>query len=307
MTTRFLTGPMHSRLKAAMRHKPVLAAVAYVTDVDGLPLGKGDLLVCDATDATARAGSTSREALRDLIARGVEVLSLPKLHAKVVVAGQRAIVGSSNWSRHSEDVLTEANLDTDDPTMVKAATAFVRRQARKALRVDGAFLDRMPEAQPATHVAGGARRHLTVTPAAAWLLTTHPLAGHEEFQERVKDSLARLEKVTGSVTLDFIRWDPGDKEGTRLRRDDRVVIIWHDDDGTVWVCPPVQILDVVEEEVDLYAIYAGASDHEERVIRWSNFKKLADKIGLPKKVNPRSSRSLKPEMVDELLRKWPRR
>jgi len=52
-------------------------------------------------------------------------------------------VGSSNWSKHSEDDLIEASLDTDDPAMVKAAVAFVRKQAKGAVQVDGAFLERM--------------------------------------------------------------------------------------------------------------------------------------------------------------------
>ena len=94
MTARFVTGPMRARLKSAMKHKPVLAAVTYVSYIDGLPLGAGDTLVCDASDATAKSGGTDRETLRALVTRGVRVFSLHGLHSKVVAAGPRAIVGS---------------------------------------------------------------------------------------------------------------------------------------------------------------------------------------------------------------------
>ncbi len=264
MTARFVTGPMRAKLKSAMKEKPVLAAVAYVTDVGGLPLGAGDTLICDASDATAKSGGTSRETLRHLVTCGVKVFSLPGLHAKVVVAGPRAIVGSSNWSKHSEDDLIEASLDTDDPAMVKAAAAFVRKQARRAVQVDQAFIESMPDAEPTKHAAGGGKKSSPDRPAKAWLLATWTLHGHREFQERIKGKVATLAEITRDATLDSVRWDPGEKEGARLNRGDRIVMIWHDDKDTVHVYPPVQIMDVVKEDSDFSIIWAGASNHDER-------------------------------------------
>ena len=59
MAMKFVTGPIRFRLTKALGQKPVMAAVAYVTDVQGLPLGRGDTVVCDA-----ESGSTDPEALR---------------------------------------------------------------------------------------------------------------------------------------------------------------------------------------------------------------------------------------------------
>ena len=290
-----------------MKDKPVLAAVAYVTDASGLPLGAGDILICDASDATARSGGTNRETLRGLVTRGVKVFSLPGLHAKVVVAGPRAIVGSSNWSKHSEDDLIEASLDTDDPAMVRAAAAFIRKQAKNAVQVEGAFLKRMPDAEPTTHTSGGGKKPSLETPKKAWLLATWPLDGHEDFRKRINGKMATLAEVTGDATLDWMRWDPGEKEGTRLSRGDRIVMIWHDETETVHVYPPVQIMDILAEDTDHSIIYAGASNHDERRIPWKRFKALADRIGLPEKVNPLSKRMLDPGMANELLAKWPKK
>lgn len=74
-----------------MAEKPVLTAVAYVSDASDLPLIPGDILVCNASDAAARAGSTRRDTLTELVRRKVSVWSRPGLHATISERGSREL------------------------------------------------------------------------------------------------------------------------------------------------------------------------------------------------------------------------
>lgn len=73
--------------------QPVMAAIAYYSD-NKLSLRPGDLLVVDASDRVVKSGATSGALLLELVNAGVEVRSLPGLHAKVLAVGGHAIVAT---------------------------------------------------------------------------------------------------------------------------------------------------------------------------------------------------------------------
>src|SRR3954470_4668773 len=61
----------------------------------------GDLLVCNASRRTLKAGATSPAALKAFLDAGVTVLSHQRLHAKIYVGDHAAFVGSANASASS--------------------------------------------------------------------------------------------------------------------------------------------------------------------------------------------------------------
>lgn len=91
-----------------------LAAVAigYVgtTAPHVMPLRAGDVLICDASRPAIRQGLTSASALARYRRKGVEIFSLPGLHAKVVAFPTSAWVGSANASLNSANNLVEASV-----------------------------------------------------------------------------------------------------------------------------------------------------------------------------------------------------
>jgi hypothetical protein len=98
------------------------AAIAYVgrSAPEILPLGDGDRLIVDGSDAALRAGSTHPDALAAWLRLGVKIRSLVGLHAKVLLLDSNlVIVGSANASLHSANNLHEAVLITDDDTCVQ--------------------------------------------------------------------------------------------------------------------------------------------------------------------------------------------
>ena len=107
--------------------KQVIAAVAYVgiDAPDLLPLRRGDLLICNASKAAIKQGSTSALALEKFSNRGVLIYSQPRLHGKVVCLSKRAFVGSANVSSRSKNDLYEAVIETTNEKLVNSARRFV--------------------------------------------------------------------------------------------------------------------------------------------------------------------------------------
>ena len=107
---------------------PVLIAIPYMTDAaeELLPgLSKGDIVVCNASEEQIKSGSTSAAMLLKWKRKGVRVFSHPLLHAKLIVIGGRAFIGSANASKNSEQNLDEAIVSTTEVKAVREAKDFI--------------------------------------------------------------------------------------------------------------------------------------------------------------------------------------
>lgn len=132
-------------IKKSRRSQQIFAAIAYV-GIDAtriMPLRRGDVLVCNASDAAIKQGSTSAVALKAFLDRGVKIFNEPRLHGKVVVFPKRAFVGSANVSSRSRDSLFEAVVETTDPTVVGSSRRFVERHAQAISRLHHDEIKRM--------------------------------------------------------------------------------------------------------------------------------------------------------------------
>lgn len=118
---------------------PRIAITAYFTNEKSLPLGRGDLLIVDASDERIKTGGTSAKAIAQVCENGAAVYSLAGLHAKLFVLGSNVIVGSANMTDNSEK-LTEAAFASDNPKLLADASKWVKRLRKRANRVDRLFL-----------------------------------------------------------------------------------------------------------------------------------------------------------------------
>ena len=140
LAMKFLGGsePWQDITKNLDRRKgAVVAAVSYLgPDAPRIMnLKSGDLLVCDASDRSIRAGSTSPHALIAYIKKGVDVYTRENLHSKVIVAGSTAWIGSANASSRSEKVKFEATVRTNDLSVVSGALDFIVEQIEESIPV----------------------------------------------------------------------------------------------------------------------------------------------------------------------------
>lgn len=129
MTVRFIGSGFWGDMAKKVRRSPgaCTVAVAYFSKgaSERLPLKKGSRLVVDASLQQVSTGQTCPAELLKLVKRGVEVYSMPQLHAKVFVIGNSAYVGSNNVSANSEHRLQEAAIGTTDARTVSDARKFV--------------------------------------------------------------------------------------------------------------------------------------------------------------------------------------
>lgn len=129
---------------SALKGKPRMAAVAFLGEAapDLLPqFGKGDVIICDASEQSVANGLTSAGALQRFRERGVLLYSVSSLHAKIVIVGSTAAIGSMNASQTSAGK-SEAAVLTSDPKLVSAATGLIRDLIPKSIEVDEVFVNR---------------------------------------------------------------------------------------------------------------------------------------------------------------------
>lgn len=100
-----------------------MGAVAYVTR-DHLQLKDGDVLFVNASHDAVSQGGTNPDLLLDLLGRGVVVINDPTLHAKVIVKGRRAAIGSANLSARTL-TLNEAVWVTQDGAVLESAERWL--------------------------------------------------------------------------------------------------------------------------------------------------------------------------------------
>lgn len=134
-----------AQIKKSKRSQQIFAAIAYIgTDATKImPLRRGDVLVCNASEAAIKQGSTAAVALKTFFDRGVRIFNEPHLHGKLVVFPKRAFIGSANVSSRSRDVLFEAVVETTDSGIVRSSQRFVERHAHEVSRLNCEDIDRI--------------------------------------------------------------------------------------------------------------------------------------------------------------------
>jgi len=108
--------------------EPLRVAVAYVgrDAPTTLPLRDGDTIVINGSDIAVASGATDPRAVKVWLESGARVVNHPRLHAKVFVSGDTAIIGSANVSRRAHsDAVAEAAIRTTGRSIVGQARAFI--------------------------------------------------------------------------------------------------------------------------------------------------------------------------------------
>lgn len=134
-----------NQIRRVRKTQQIFAAIAYIgKDASTLmPLRKGDILVCNASDVAIKLGSTSAKALEIFNNRGVQIFNESRLHGKVVVFSKRAFIGSANVSIRSRDLLYEAVVETTDQKIVDSSLQFVKNLCKEFSRLDSEDIRRL--------------------------------------------------------------------------------------------------------------------------------------------------------------------
>ena len=249
MTVQFIGGDVWLQItKACQCRGQRRAAIAFLgRDAPRLlPLRRGDVLVVNASDAALLARATSPDALEAYLAAGVRVWSTPRLHAKVLVTPQQAVIGSANASMHSSQ-LDEGVVVTDDRVAIAAVRAFITGLG-ETIPVDDKFVSaaratwergrpsRLPGAGDGQTDPGFLPRQFRLYLVS---IETYEPRGMED--EVFRQARRRARPAAGppaTYNLDWIRLHRDDEP---FRRNDVVVQIYDDDDRARRVWPPVVV------------------------------------------------------------------
>ena len=142
------------------RKCPIKVAVPYLgKDARKLlHLRRGDAVIVELTLGNSRNGSVCPEEIARLRKKGVDVYVSRDLHAKVLLCGRKAVIGSANLSNNSLKHLDEAALlTTEKPVIRKVRSWFDDRMCEE---VTPAWLEKCRKAYrpPKNHSEGNGNR-----------------------------------------------------------------------------------------------------------------------------------------------------
>lgn len=308
MTTRLLTDIAWKRItNLARKTSSGKVAVAYFGQGASrlLPLKAGSVLVVDLSKAAVRSGQTCPQEVIKMLRKGVEVHSCSNLHAKVFAFGRRAIIGSTNASRNSEQSLIEAAVETTDSEVVRSCKVFV--DSLRGEHVDLDYARRLAKIYKPPKFAGNAAsrtpRHAPLWAVPLVLQDWEP--EDNKIYERNKSAAEKKLKDQKRFRLDSYIWTGG---GFRrpLQVGELILQVIKEAPGRVMLTPASRVI----------LIRRYQTKNEERImiflrtpkVKRKNLRDVKARLGeagklLRKLKTPRLIRVRK--TVHEILQLWP--
>jgi len=277
--------PTIANLARQSKHKHVAVAYLGKGATELLPLGKGDSLVVDMSEAKVKAGDTNPWEVEKYLKGGVEVYTCSDLHAKVYVLGKTLIVASANVSQHSKSSLIEAALLCQDREMLNQARGWLRDHQFKTVNQDYVeFCKRIYRPPPYGGIKR--RRRETETPmhSRLWIIGVTEeyfseremrlcSIGKKKAEKELKDRRAfRVDSISVSKS-----------ELTESAAKGHWVVQILGDESPREVCPPSRIIGFKRYRNDRKRprvfIYLEAPKRQKR-LPWLDFRKAVAKVGL---------------------------
>lgn len=292
-------------------HSPRAIAVAYYSNDDGMSFCEGDILVVDASEKAVSCGQTNPTALLRALEAGAKVYSVPSLHAKVYVLGNRMYIGSANASTSSRENLVECMVFSDEPHLVGDAISFIEGLSSSENLMDKARLKALEDLYVPPQIPKGRRPE----PAAShenhfWIVGIVDAAypGDEEELDRSMKRMKRNDDIDGQH-LDHFWWDKriNKKFSREAKKGDQIIQIYKRDDRTISVYRHCRIHKIEDHPKDNTRVYfcVSSKDYEETRITLADFKKLAKKAGINKKLLSYSCCSISRPKSEFISAHWP--
>jgi hypothetical protein len=291
-----LTGNIWNQIAPKVRRRGRrLAAIAYVSDADFLRLKKNDVLVCDASDPIIKSRGTSVKALRTYLDAGVLLYNRPNLHAKVVVFGPHALIGSCNLSSWSATRLHEAAMLSTRPSIRSQALAFIYGARESGQEIDRSFIARISKIKldkPAfvPRPKGQTRK---VLGNRFWVISSVPLAEDSYADERALVAQAEKEaesRLTERDTeVDWVRWTGRSQFRALAKPGDTVMEIHRVSKNRAQVYQPAPIL-VRQARPKWTRIYYEVPTNCPYV-PWNEFERKLERVGI-KSITKNSTKEL---------------
>lgn len=261
----------------------IKAAIAYVSDDSCISFKKGDVLVVDASDVSISGARTSARVLKAAYERDVKIYSCDTLHGKVIVFDQKAYIGSANISKNSKERLDEIGVISDHPNVMSGAVQIINDLASQSIAIDGDFIKRILkiDVKVSDFPKNKKPRKVDIGKPYTWLVSLRNDADYPGDENRVEEENELMETIDNEEPAWF--WmKKGHPVFGNAKIGDSVVIIERDKKESLnperayrhFVIKNI----TCDNDTNTRAYhYARVKDY---VIKWSSFKKLAEKSGI---------------------------
>jgi hypothetical protein len=290
------------------------AAIAYVTQ-DLLGFRKGDTLVVDASTNSVASGETDAKLLRTLNKRGVSLYDCERLHAKVILLDDLAIISSGNMSNSSANGLVEAGVITDHNSTVAGVASFIEQllpqsNNRKSKRVTE--LCKIKVVRRGGWPQGtSAKQKPKIKPLGnrTWLVGVRELVKEPTIEEKklISIGVKTVRNLTGNPEQDteWLKWFGKGRLRNECREGDSVIRIWRSNKAkqpaSVFRSTPILLKQTTPKWTRFY-LQENKGSHAE--MSWASFKHLMRNLGYFRRIGPGSAVSLEADFADAIQRKW---
>jgi PLD-like domain len=246
MTSKIISGSVWGRIHELSKTTGLcFVAVPYFASgaAELLKIGKGSTLILKFDDEAIKTGQVDPREVVKMIERGVLVHSYSRLHAKIYVFDESAIIGSANVSQNSAKHLFEACVETSDRKIIASATRCVKSLRGEEIGLEYAR-SMIASYRPPMNFRGA--RNISSANPKFWYvrLTERPWRAEEALQAKKwrKKALDSMEtrseqnlkvfSISGGKTLD------------RLKVGHRVLRCLKTENGEELVFPPARITSI---------------------------------------------------------------
>ena len=295
--------------KLALDARTRKVAIAYVTE-DRIGLRSGDILVCDASERMVRMGQTDAKLLRTLSKIGVIIHSVPALHAKVMLFGRHAIVGSANMSGSR---LIEICAVSDRPEIRSGVASFIAQMARPVTKLSELAIERLCGIKVERKGGrGGPRKVRAVSRmgSTTWIvgvreLVRDPSAAEQKHIDRATADLNKSHRIDKD-DYDWIRWSKGNKFADECRPGDTIISIWSPrGKGRRHVTRGLPVL-LKRNEPEFCRFYLDDPLKDTDMVGWTKFQEILSAAGYDRYVGPNSVQALSQDAAVAIDRAWTR-
>jgi hypothetical protein len=284
---------------------PKFAAIAYVSKGSPLQFGSGDILICDASESSIKSGNTDAGILLNFKKNGAQIFSCENLHAKIVVCGKYAVIGSSNLSKSSEEDLLEATLLTDKRQIRAQVLGLIHNFMSVSDELDENALKKLAKIPVIKRFgkSNSKKKHVNETGTSYWVVSVVPLEKVKEQEKSlIEEGQHKALKFTESEDSDigWIRFvgkskfrqeaQPGDiiLEITKYKR-------------KVLISEPRPIL--YRQDHDNWTRFYLEVPKDIQEMSWSKFEKELRKVGVSS-IKKNSTKKLSPEEIMGVDKIW---
>jgi len=296
--------------------KYVRAAIAYFGHEGSklLDLHKSDVLVVDLSPSTVKTGATNPFEIEKLLRRGVKVFTHSNLHAKIILSDKAVIVGSTNISKNSRDILDEAAIITNEPIVMSRANDFIKR-----LCIEPIFpkylqyckkIYKSPRYHKGTTSKNGKSHRITHAKLRTVSLIDYYSfpKSEEKAYEKSENKAKKMISDERISKLDTFHWSRKPKMVSELTIGDFIIQCIQHKDKSITVSPPGRLI-LIDHYVrkqkgkERYLFHLEVPIHGERM-DWRVFRRAINRLLKKEYKKPRSISVRDSIKADDLLKLW---